>query len=257
MKEPVSATPRAVFDWVSRCPNVRFCLETAEPHPCRKIVEYQVRERGVRGYADFQLPEPWVGEIDIAPILLVASNPSIGDDDHATGATSEDEIWESHYLAHGGGRRKYIEDGIYTTRPDGTKLKRVRYWIGARARARELIVHRPVVPGRDYALTEIVHCKSPDEYGAREAASTCADRHMERVLSASAARIIIAVGAFAWEWFLGEKGDPPPSPIARYIGGRQRLLAFTPHFSPNRKGPQMLSKRYSGKDMRQLVSALM
>jgi len=236
---------RAVFESVSRCPNVRLCLETSQPHPCRTIVEYQRRERGVTSYANFQVPEPWVGEIDVATILFVASNPSIGDDDHASGATPDDEIWESHHLAHGGGRRQYILDGIRTVTPDGTPIKAVRYWSGALARARELIPDRPVVPGRDYALTEIVHCKSPHEIGVGEAAKTCADMHMENVMSVAAARVIVAVGAFAHRWFLGSGVPIPEAPIERALGGRPRLIAFTPHFSPSRGGPQQLVKRYS------------
>ena len=247
---------RQVFDFISRCENVRFCLETSAPHPCRKIVEYQVRDRGVRNYDEFQLPEPWVGEIDVAPILLVASNPSIGEDDHSCGAADDDEVWESHHLAHGGGRRPYIIDGIYCTRPDGSAVKRVRYWMGARARAVELIPARPVIPGRDYALTEIVHCKSPKEYGAPEAEATCADRHMEKIMAISGARIVIAVGAFAWRWFLKRGGNPPPNPLEEVIGGRPRLIVFTPHFSPNPKGPQRLSLRYSEATIKELQASI-
>jgi len=209
------------------------------------IVDYQVQARGVRSYDDYQVPEPWVGEIDVAPILFVASNPSIGDDDHASGVTPDEELWESHHLAHGGGRRQYILDGIRTVRPDGTPIKAVRYWSGALARARELIPDRPVAPGRDYALTEIVHCKSPREIGVREAAKTCAERHMENVMSVAAARVIISVGAFAQRWFLGAGVPIPDAPLERVLGGKPRLIAFTPHFSPNRGGPQQLLKRYS------------
>lgn len=237
---------REVFESVSRCPNVRICLETTEPHPCRTVVQYQRRERGVTSYAEFQVPEPWVGQIDIAPILFVASNPSIGDDDHASGRTPDDLIWESHHLAHGGGSRQYILDGIRTVTPDGTPNKAVRYWSGALARARELIPDRPVVPGCDYALTEIVHCKSPHEIGVGEAAHTCAHRHMENVMSISAARVVIAVGAFAHRWFLGAGVSIPEAPIESMLGGKTRLVAFTAHFSPSRGGSQMLSKRYSG-----------
>lgn len=110
---------RDVFVSVSRCPNVRLCIETTTPHPCREIVEYQQRERGSTRYDSFQLPEPWVGQIDRAPILFVSSNPSIGDDDHANGSTPDELIWQSHHFAHGGGDRKYILDGIRTITPDG------------------------------------------------------------------------------------------------------------------------------------------
>jgi len=245
-----------VFRSVARCSNVQICLETPHPHPCRTIVEYQRRERGVESYADFQVPEPWVGEIDVAPILFVASNPSIGDDDHASGATPDEEIWESHHLAHGGGQRRYILDGIRTMSSDGTPVKAVRYWSGALARARELVPDRAVVPGRDYALTEIVHCKSPHEIGVADAADTCADRHMENVMSVAAARVIVAVGAFAHRWFLGTGVPIPPLPVERELGGHTRLIVFTAHFSPSRGGPQSLLKRYAAEHIERLRAAI-
>lgn len=246
---------RVAFDSVSRCPNVRLCLETLVQHPCRKIVEYQRKEFGIGSYDEFQLPEPWVGEIDIAPILFVSSNPSIGEDTHARGGSVDEDVWESHHLAFGGARRRYIDEGIRTVGADGTKLKTVRYWSGTRARARELIVHRDVIPGKDYALTEIVHCKSRDEYGVKEAAKTCAATHMEAVMKVAAARVIISVGAFARDWFLG--GLPiPASPVKMEFAGHARLVVFTPHFSPGRGGPRTLAKRYSGEDMHKLIAAV-
>lgn len=101
------------------------------------------------------------------------------------------------------------------------------------------------MPGRDYALTEIVHCKSPHEIGVAEAATTCTDMHMENVMSVAAARVIIAVGAFTHRWFLGPGAAVPDAPIARVLGGRPRLIAFTAHFSPSRGGPKQLVKRYA------------
>lgn len=235
---------------------MRLCLETEEPHDCRVIVDSQRRKHGVTSYVDFQLPEPWVGEIDVAPILFVSSNPSIGDDKQTTGAAADDDVWESHHFAHGGGRRSYIQDGIRTTDSDGNPLQAVRYWSGALARARELIPYREVVPGRDYAMTEIVHCKSRREFGVAAAAKTCAARHMENVLSISAARVVVSVGAFARNWFLGEGVSIPVSPIERTLGGRERLLIFTPHFSPNNGGPQKIPLRYSADDVTLLIEAI-
>ena len=117
---------------------------------------------------------PRVGQLDSARILFVSSNPSIGDDNHAVGASPDDALWDSHHLAFGGGTRSFILDGIYTTAPTGEKLKKVAYWVAVRARARELI--RNAVPGRDYALTEVVHCKSKDEVGVASASEECSGR---------------------------------------------------------------------------------
>jgi uracil-DNA glycosylase len=248
-----SAFARDVFLSVARCPNVARCLESDAPHPCREVVRYQVRTRGVEGYGDFQVPEPWVGEITVAPILFVSSNPSIGEDRHALGSSSDDALWDSHHHAFGGGTRTYVLDGIYTTTPGGERLDRVGYWVGVRARARELIAD--AVPGRDYALTEVVHCKSRDEVGVVAAADECARRHLGRVLALSPAPVVIVVGRVAREFFLG-RGAPAPSGISeREMGGRPRLVAFVPHPSPGKGGARRLAARLSAPDLARLRDA--
>jgi hypothetical protein len=93
---------RNVFDSISRCPNVAACYNSDVANPCRAIVNYQKRQWNTTTYDRFQVPEPWVGQIDKARILFVASNPSISDDDHALGGSDDDAIWESHHLAFGG-----------------------------------------------------------------------------------------------------------------------------------------------------------
>jgi hypothetical protein len=235
------AEPYATFVKIARCSNVALCLQGDDDtsRPCRKIVQSQ----GVDSTELFQAPEPWVGEIDVAPILFVASNPSIGDDDHACGSASDDQIWESHHLAFGGGKRTYIIDGIKTTKPDGTPGHTVRYWCAIRARARELITGRPVIPGTDYAITEIVHCKSMREEGVADAADECARKHFDAVMAVSVARVVIALGAFAWRKFLGNAVVPPESPVRRTYGGRERTLVFLPHPS-SFIGPKSIAKRY-------------
>ena len=54
------------------------------------------------------------GRVDIAPILFVSSNPSIGDDKHATGAAKDEDVWDSHHFAHGSGCRPYILEFVAT-----------------------------------------------------------------------------------------------------------------------------------------------
>jgi hypothetical protein len=228
---------QAVFLSVARCPNVRFCIESDAPHPCREIVEHQMREKGVRSYDDFQVPEPWVGELDVAPILFISSNPSIGEDRHAVGASSDETLWDSHHFAFGGGKRPYILDGINTTTTAGDKLKKVAYWASVRARARELIPN--AVPGRDYALTEVVHCKSTDEIGVASSATECSEMHFERVLGNSPARVLIVLGKVARECLSSD--NPGSSAMEeREIGGRQRLIVYLPHPASWEPGPRTL-----------------
>jgi hypothetical protein len=85
-----------------------------------------------------------------------------------------------------GGSRPYILDGNRKTKADGSPDAAVPYWSSIRARARELLPD--AVPGEDYAITEIVHCKSEHEKGVREAAKTCYDFHMENVFARSPER---------------------------------------------------------------------
>jgi hypothetical protein len=223
---------RETFDFVARCENVRRCLnDKTLVHPCRTIVDYQSAPAwGGDTYETFQLPEPWVGEIDHAPILFLSSNPSIGKDRHALGASSPDEIWDSHHFLYGGGRGTYTIDGKYKTDSNGRPITPpVNTWAFVRKRAEELIPSRAVIPGIDYALTEVVHCKSRGEVGVREALSTCVERHLEAVMRISAARVVIAMGK-AREPVRAICGIDRATKLARAdLGGRLRLVAFLGH----------------------------
>lgn len=198
------------------------------------------------------MPEPWVGRIDVAPILFVASNPSIGEDDHATIDTSDEVLWESHHLAFGGGTRSYIVDGTKTTRDDGSVIKSVRYWSAIKARAAELIPHRQVQPGTDYAMTEVVHCKSKDEIGVSAAAQTCVDLHLDKALAVSGAVVVVAMGAFAKRWIFNSGG---PIVQRRTLGGKERLVTWLPH-PTGFHGPKTFAKALSIDELQSLRTAL-
>jgi hypothetical protein len=164
------STLREAFDSIAYCRNVELCRHGDGSHPCSKIVQSQhVSDK------NFQVPEPWRGQIDKARILFIGSNPSIGNDRYALQCSPETQVWESQQLAFGGGSRPYVIDGIRTTTATGSPDRVVRYWSSIRARARELIPG--AVPGQDYAISEIVHCKSKGEEGVAEAAQTCYAMH--------------------------------------------------------------------------------
>lgn len=121
----------------------------------------------------------------------------------------------------------------------------VRYWISIRARARELLPN--AIPGEDYAITEVVHCKSRGEEGVAEAADECISRHFDNVMSVAAAPVVVALGAFAWKRFL-DGLSPPKGPIDLDLGGQRRTVVFLPHPS-SFVGPKSLAKRYTAEDM--------
>jgi hypothetical protein len=49
-------------------------------------------------------------------------------------------------------------------------------------------------PGRDYVLSEVVHCKSRDRIGVREAVGQCTGRWLARVLAAAGAVVVVVLG---------------------------------------------------------------
>jgi uracil-DNA glycosylase len=230
---------REVFDSIAYCKNVALCQHGDASHPCATIV----RSQHVSG-DDFQLPEPWRGQIDKARILFLGSNPSIGDDRYALQTSTRAQVWESQQLAFGGGSRPYVIDGIRTTKPNGSPDRVVRYWSSIRARARELIPG--AVPGEDYAISEIVHCKSKGEEGVAEAAETCYAMHMSAVFSVATAKVVIVLGKFAKELIGAVPAPLVPSRLE--LGGRIRTLLFLPH--PNARGVRKaLAAHYSRADL--------
>jgi hypothetical protein len=242
------------FFSVLRCPNVRQCIETPRrEHPCQEIVNYQLSLTGAQTYDEFQLPEPWCGQIDIAPILFISSNPSIGDDQRALGNCLDEDAFDSHHYVFGGGNRTYTADGVYTLDTAGLRSRRpVTYWSRARDRAQELIPDREVVWGSDYALTEIVRCKSKHEEGVLAALEECTARHFDRTMSVAAARVILAIGK-ARNLVRTRFAIPDDEMLAeRIIAGRSRLIAFLPHPSGWEPGPRSLSGLYTNDQLERM-----
>ncbi|HEY1976398.1 MAG TPA: hypothetical protein VGG89_07635 [Candidatus Baltobacteraceae bacterium] len=114
---------------------------------------------------------------------------------------------------------------------------------------------RPVVPGTDYALTEVVHCKTEDEYGVTEAVGECYKRFMDRVWGVAAARVVVVFGRVAREAMLGIGAAQPSSPVERDLGGRRRTIVFLPH--PNARGvAKSFAKNYSPQILAELQRCL-
>ena len=208
------------------------------------------------------MPEPWSGHLDRAPILFVSSNPgadaegALVSDASFTSAWSTEEIVSCYDDPFEPWRKPGIADGVYMTDRSGNPgAKAIRYWVWARARARELLERAPV-PGVDYALTEVVHCGSQHEVGVAEAFSTCVDRYFERVLNTAAATVVICVGAWASEAFkraLGVNPDHHTEPAE--IAGRRRFIVSVPH--PGRFGtPKSLEPYVGGDRLAQVREAL-
>lgn len=238
---------------IARCPVAQFCLQNPfEKHPCREIVLSQLSS----SLDVHQVPEPWSGHLEQAPILFLSSNPSINVAEEYPRWSWSDEAIEDYFANRfGGGNKPWITQGTKSLQRDGTYSRSTPFWAAVRQRAIEL-VERDVVLGIDYALTEIVHCKSQGEWGVAEAQEHCVPRYLRRVLDLAGAKVIVVLGARAKEAmqkiFSIPKGTNVFGPTR--IGNHNRLITFLPH--PNAYTPKSFAKCSSPDDLLKLRSFL-
>jgi hypothetical protein len=178
---------------ICRCVNLPTS-RTDSKNPCNGITT--VQQYGVVGW---QVPEPWRGDIEYAPLLFVSSNPSIDPLDDCPWNTGLDSEIIDYYAT-----TTIARQFPYSTYRNSIRSKRpVSFWSCIHARAKELYRTSEVIPGFDYALTEIVHCKSRDELGVKEAAPKCIELYLPAVLGLSRAVVVVALGQFAHDALKG------------------------------------------------------
>jgi hypothetical protein len=219
---------------ITRCPIAERCL-AGEHLACSAIVKSQA----AAGHGDFHVPEPWSGHISHAPILFVSSNPSI---DRAEAYPTAD--WDNRQRIDFFASRfdlrpvPWIDQRmrpLLATSPPRHRDQGTRFWFAARARAAELL-DRPAEPGRDFVLTEVVHCKSGTELGVAEAHATCVEAWLRPIVRVAAAPVIVLFGTYARTAFHDTFGIPPRSPMTgpRDLEGTDRIVLQLPH--PNARG---------------------
>jgi hypothetical protein len=245
----------ALLQEIAHCPVIAQQLANPEyKQDCTRIIRVQDKST----VETRQLPEPWSGNLSEAPLLFLSSNPSINlEEEYPTGSWPEPRIADFFEHRFGGGEKEWTKHGLRTLRADGSFPSElwVHFWAAVRARATELL-NRPAIPGEDYVLSEVVHCKSEGEEGVWQAADFCATRYLERVVSASAARVIISLGKVAsYEtrrvFGLGPSAIPM---VTAEVANRQRLFVFLPH--PNSFGPKTFATLMNDAQMERLRRAL-
>lgn len=223
---------------ITRCPEIVKARGDAG-HPCRKIVCSQPAD-------GFQPPEPWRGHIDTAPMLFLSSNPSIAENDPFQASSRTDDEIIDYY------QRSFDENAGQIS---ASAYNSVLFWTAVRARATE-ILGRDAAPGADFALTELVHCKSTGETGVAAAHQTCARRWLDLVLQASGAKIIVLLGRQARDhcvarWKL-DKGQSAYFGVA--TPGRERAVIILPH--PNARGKRKVADCVGPDDLERLRALL-
>jgi hypothetical protein len=196
---------------ICNCPRREMAL-TDKSSPCHKVVKNQLKV--VQNFSDFHRPEPWIGRLSTSKLLFISSNPGLSIDqgpereEFPTQSWSPEDAAEFFVERFNQDRTPVIAtfnnpvepdfltrsaDGLYRS---GGKNPRTpqRTWSGIHRLACE-VLGQNCSPDSDYALTEIVHCKSQMGAGVEEASDTCADTWMMRIINSSQAKVLVVIGA--------------------------------------------------------------
>ncbi len=219
---------------ITRCPELPIARRN-QSHPCALVASIQATE-------NYHVPEPWSGHIEQAPILFISSNPSISEQERYPTLSWSAECTSDYF------QRRFDAGAGYV---DARTYNRVPFWTGVRARAKE-IFQREVVAGVDFALTEVVHCKSRGEMGVPEALQSCSQRWLSSVLAQSPATILIILGKHSQStcsriWNL----DPARAVSFDVpVSGRTRAIVSLPH--PNARQPRKIQDHVNPSDLTRL-----
>ena len=239
---------------IARCQICEDCKTGKESptHACQGVVGVQSDVP----LEEHQVPEPWSGHLASAPILFVSSNPSISQhEDYPRWRWTDAEIADFFDHRFGGGRKAWVTDGARGLLADGTRSGSVHFWAAVRNRAGDLL-GRPAVPGVDYALVEVVRCKSTNERGVPEARKTCSDLYLRRTLEASGATVVVTLGEKARPTVESMFGGPPRHGVfgPTLLGDRHRYFASLGH--PSSGDPKRWEKCTGLKAMLRLREAI-
>lgn len=194
-------------------------------HPCHDVVNCQ-RSAGLSG---IQRPEPWVGGLTTARVLFIASNPSISDEpgdireNYPTASWSDEDAGDFFVQRFDPDRDPVLVTFGHSTEPNflalsidgeyrsGTLKPKSPQptWNAMHRRAVELL-GADAHPHRDWALTEVVHCKSKREKGVQWAAPHCSATWLSQIVAMSPAPIIFAMGSGGNHYFAKTLPGCPP-----------------------------------------------
>ena len=225
---------------IYECPNVQLCLDSKiTKHHCKAIVMCQQAT-----LEEFHLPEPWSGDLKNAPILFLSSNPSIAKKEKYPVSSWTNEQKVDFFINRFNKSRPWVKNGLFPLMQDGTyKDKWVRFWAALKKRSQELLGEANIRSGIDYAITEVVHCKSKAEIGVKEALNECVHRYLKNVLEESGAKVVVCLGSQVSSVIQETYNIPANSKIHGPvpISKGTRYFAFLPH--PNARAERSFAKR--------------
>lgn len=209
---------------IVNCENIKKVKEGDTSCECCKVIKEQ------NNTTPFQVPEPWNGNLQTAKILFISSNPSIDSNEEYPNALWKKEIIEDFFINRFSKERKWVTNELKPLKIDGVYGGWVRFWAAVRSISKSLLDRQPIV-GQDYAITEIVHCKSRNEIGVKEAQKECVEKYLSKVLECSNAKVVVCLGdkvsSVICRYHLSIDSDSLIKPYADGVDGR--VFIFLPH----------------------------
>ncbi len=226
---------------------------------CKEITNLQRKSN------NWQIPEPWSGFLDSAPVLFICLNPSI--DENQLYPLKDSTKWPdkrivdyfTNLFAMDG---RWVKDGIRPkqVQNDTYSKKWVRNWAALRSWYGIITGKKKtdIRIGEDYVITDIVHCKSLKGKGVNDAIiKKCSKLYLKRILSLAAANLIIVLGEKAREVFTetftrGKNGLYKLIPFE--INGVDKFVIFMHH--TNYYGTRRPDKFLSENEFESLKTAI-
>jgi uracil-DNA glycosylase len=221
----------------------------AQPHPCRKVVDAQFSDANssIVDTDSWHRPEPWSGPLAVARLLFVSSNPSYAHDEvyPSVDATAADVV---HFFNNRFADREFTDVNGFPARiarnanGDRQYARGSQFWPAIQRLAKDLLGDaRGQLSAGHVCMTELVHCKSRQEVGVKEAVNFCERRYMSRILEESPANVVVVLGKHAKKLVCSTLGiEPPSSPSTHLSGGRR--YAFSAHPNGWRMGGGLRSQ---------------
>ena len=176
------------------------CKELDNPESvCKEIIELQKNKE------EWQVPEPWSGDIVKSPVLFIGKNPSINLREEYPLMNNDkwaEPLIEDFFMNRfGNGKKEWVKDGKRVLLKSKEKCKVeysfVKNWSKTIEWFSQLTGKKinEVKPGLDYSITDIVHCKSERGKAAKNnIIKKCAKTHLIDILDLANAKLIIVLG---------------------------------------------------------------
>ena len=241
-----------LFRKIINCPNIRYCLEKQEKtHPCYDIVMKQK----ANNLTQFQIPEPWSGDIENAPILFLCPSPVYVEKEEYP-----DYSWPDYIICDffnnrfGGGLKLWVKNQLRPLLKDGTHSGEwVRYWAEVRKRTSELLGKKEIKAGADFSIFPLVHCKTGGAVEDEQTFEECIKRYFLEVFDISQAKVIVCLGKNTGRKVRTILGIPLDSnPYGPFpVGKRDRYIVCLQH--PHaRRVPHSLKKLVTEEELQAL-----